>query len=127
VDKPSAEELAMKRLPFGLLLLAIFVTIATVRAEPPQVKIVMSPASTIPKADLLKNLGDKCPNVSLVLDSTKSDYMLEAAWWAGEYKFTLFKKGGDAVYSTSTHMLSNAVKDVCHYVNSQASVTPAHN
>ena len=117
----------MKRLRFGLLLLAIFVTLATVGAEPPQVKIVMSPASTIPKADLLKNLGDKCPNVSLVLDSTRSDYMLEAAWWAGEYKFTLFKKGGEAVYSTSTHMLSNAVKDVCHYINSQNSTTPAHN
>ncbi len=117
----------MKKLPISLLLLVIFLAVATVRAEPPQVKIVMSPASTIPKADLLKNLGGKCPNVSLVLDSTKSDYMLEAAWWAGEYKFTLFKKGGDAVYSTSTHMLSNAVKDVCHYVNAQNSATPPRN
>jgi hypothetical protein len=108
----------MKKILLSLVLLVI-VSVATVRANPPQVKVVMSPASTIPKADLLKHLGDKCPNVSLVLDATKSDYMLEAGWWAGEYKFTLFKKGGEAVYSTSTHMLSNAVKDVCHYVNSQ--------
>jgi hypothetical protein len=101
------------------LLFLVTISVATVRADPPQIKFVMSPASTVPKPDVLKNLGDKCPNVSLVLDSTKSDYMLEAGWWAGEYKFTLFKKGGEAVYSTSTHMLSNAVKDVCHYVNSQ--------
>ena len=112
----------MRKMPlslFVLLLLLGMVGSTTLRADPPQIKFVMSPASTVPKADLLKHLGDKCPNVSLVLDSTKSDYMLEAGWWAGEYKFTLFKKGGDAVYSTSTHMLSNAVKDVCHYVNAQ--------
>lgn len=108
----------MKKILSGLLFL-VLISVATVRADPPEIKFVMSPASTVPKADVLKNLGDKCPNVSLVLDSTKSDYMLEAGWWAGEYKFTLFKKGGEAVYSTSTHMLSNAVKDVCHYVNSQ--------
>jgi len=108
----------MKKILFSLVLLGT-VGVASVRSAPPPVKVVMSPSSTVPKADLLKNLGDKCPNVSLVLDSTKSDYMLEAAWWAGEYKFTLYKKGGEAVYATSTHMLSNAVKDVCHYVNAQ--------
>jgi hypothetical protein len=108
----------MKNMLASLLLLTT-IGVATVQGDVSPVKVVMSPASTIPKADLLKHLGDKCPNVSLVLDSTKSDYMLEAGWWAGEYKLTLFKKGGDAVYSTSTHMLSNAVKDVCHYVNAQ--------
>ena len=101
------------------IVLLVTVGVALAQAAPAPVKVVMSPASTVPKADLLKHLGDKCPNVSLVLDSTKSDYMLEATWWAGEYKFTLYKKGGDAVYATSTHMLSNAVKDVCHYVNAQ--------
>jgi hypothetical protein len=45
--------------------------------------------------------------------------MLEAWGWSGHYKFTVFKHGGDAVFSTSTVMLSNAVKDVCHYVSSQ--------
>jgi hypothetical protein len=43
--------------------------------------------------------------------------MLEAARWPNGYKFTLFKKGGDAAFSTSTVLLSNAVKDVCHFVN----------
>jgi len=91
---------------------------ASVQADPPPVKLVLSPASTIPNADIVENLSKKCPNVALVLDSTKSDYMLEAIW-TGQYRFTLFKKGGQAVFSTRTQMLSNAVKDTCHYVNSQ--------
>jgi len=45
--------------------------------------------------------------------------MLEADGWSGHYKFTLFKHGGDAVFGTSTLLLSNAVKDVCHFVNAQ--------
>jgi hypothetical protein len=43
--------------------------------------------------------------------------MLEATRWPDHYKFTLFRRGGDAVFSTSTHLMSNSVKDVCHYVN----------
>ncbi len=74
----------------------------------------------VPRADIMKHIVDKCPNVSFVLDSRKSDFMLEAWGWSGNYKFTVFQKGGQAVYSTSTVLLSNAVKDVCKFVNSQS-------
>lgn len=84
----------------------------------PPLKLMMSPASTVPSADLVKNLREKCPNVTITLDSKESDFMLEAGGWSGRYKFTVFRKGGDAVFSTSTILLSNAVKDVCKYVNS---------
>ncbi|MGB7022359.1 MAG: hypothetical protein WBD73_01040 [Candidatus Acidiferrales bacterium] len=87
--------------------------------QPKAVKLVLSPASTIPTADILKNLRVKCPNVSITLDSTKSDYMLEAGGWPGNYKFTMFKPGGQAVFATTTHMLSNAVKDVCGFIKTQ--------
>ncbi|HEV2617818.1 MAG TPA: hypothetical protein VGU63_14545 [Candidatus Acidoferrales bacterium] len=87
--------------------------------QPKTVKLVLSPASTIPTADILKNLHVKCPNVSITLDSTKSDYMLEAGGWPGNYKFALFKPGGQAVFGTTTHMLSNAVKDVCGFIKKQ--------
>lgn len=107
----------MKGMLLGLTLMVV-IGAASVHADPPPVKLVLSPASTIPNADLVEDLSKKCPNVALVLDSTKSDYMLEAMW-AGQYRFTLFKKGGQAVFSTRTQMLSNAVKDTCHYVNSQ--------
>jgi hypothetical protein len=82
-------------------------------------KRALDPASTVPRADIMKHIVDKCPNVSFILDSRKSDFMLEAWGWSGNYKFTVFQKGGQAVYSTSTVLLSNAVKDVCKFVNSQ--------
>jgi hypothetical protein len=83
----------------------------------PPVKIVLSPASRVPSADIVKNLDDKCPNVRLTLNSRESDYMLDARGWPENYRFTLFRKGGTAVFATHTVMLSNAVKDVCKYVN----------
>ena len=94
---------------YAILLLAVA---AGIGAEPKPVKLVLSPASTVPRADIMKHLVDKCPNVSFVLDSRKSDFMLEAWGWSGNYKFTVFQKGGQAVYATSTVLLSNAVKDV---------------
>src|SRR5437879_9254042 len=116
---PMERRLATKRilLVFTMLLLAVS---AGIGAEPKPVKLVLSPASTVPRADIMKHIVDKCPNVSFVLDSRKSDFMLEAWGWSGNYKFTVFQKGGQAVYSTSTVLLSNAVKDVCKFVNSQS-------
>lgn len=84
---------------------------------PPPVKLFMSPASNVPSAEVLKNLSDRCPNVSITLNSHESDFMLEAKGWPGHYRFTLYKKGGDALFATQTQYLHNAVKDVCHYIN----------
>lgn len=81
------------------------------------VKLYLSPASTVPSADVVKNLMYKCPNVTVTLNSKDSDYMLEARGWPEHYRFTLFRKGGDAAFATSTILLSNAVKDVCKFVN----------
>lgn len=86
-------------------------------AEYPPVKVVLSPASRVPSADIVKNLMYKCPNVTLTLNSKDSDYMLDARGWPENYRFTIFRKGGEAVFATHTVMLSNAVKDVCKYVN----------
>jgi hypothetical protein len=116
---PMERRLATKKilLVYSMLLL---VGAAGIGAEPKPVKLVLSPASTVPRADIMKHIVDKCPNVSFVLDSRKSDFMLEAWGWSGNYKFTVFQKGGQAVYGTSTVLLSNAVKDVCKFVNSQS-------
>jgi hypothetical protein len=116
---PMERRLATKKilLVYTMLLL---VGAAGIGAEPKPVKLVLSPASTVPRADIMKHIVDKCPNVSFVLDSRKSDFMLEAWGWSGNYKFTVFQKGSQAVYGTSTVLLSNAVKDVCKFVNSQS-------
>lgn len=92
--------------------------------EYPPVKLVLSPASRVPSADIVKNLNDKCPNVHLTLNSGESDYMLDARWFPQNYRFTLFRKGGTAVFATHTVLLSNAVKDVCKYVNNNPLPAP---
>lgn len=105
----------------SLLSLGLFAGAAHARHRGyPPLKIVLSPASTVPSAGIVKNLEMKCPNVTLTLNSKESDYMLEARGWPQHYRFTLFRKGGAAVFATSTIMLSNAVKDVCKYVNSNS-------
>lgn len=105
----------------SLLSLGLFAGAAHARHRGyPPLKIVLSPASTVPSAGIVKNLEMKCPNVTLTLNSKESDYMLEARGWPQHYRFTLFRKGGTAVFATSTIMLSNAVKDVCKYVNSNS-------
>lgn len=102
----------------SLLSLALFAGVARAKhRDYPPVKIMLSPASRVPSADIVKNLQVKCPNVSLTLNSKDSDFMLDARGWPQHYRFTLFRKGGTAVFATSTIMLSNAVKDVCRYVN----------
>jgi hypothetical protein len=106
----------MKKLLLGATLLLVGAA-ASLHADPTKpLKIFLSPASNIPKPDIMKNLSDKCPNVSITNDSKQSDFMIEARW-VGRYEFTVFRHGGDAVYGTQTSFLHNAVKDVCHYIN----------
>jgi hypothetical protein len=106
----------MKKLLLGAVLV-LTAGVPVLQGSPRPLKVFLSPASNIPKADLMKNLSDKCPNVSITLEPKSSDFMVEARW-VGRYSFTVFKHGGDAVYGTQTNFLHNAVKDVCHYMNS---------
>jgi len=104
------------------LVLAFAGTAGTAAAQAkPTVKIFISPNSRIPSADIMKNLVNKCPNATITLDSLKSDFMLEAIW-AGKYRFTVYRRGGTAVYATETEWISNAVKDVCKFINSPQGV-----
>ncbi len=82
-------------------------------------KVVLARQSTVPMVDVMKNFSDKCPNVTLTTNPKNSDFMLYAGGWSGEYRFMVIGKGGDTLYATKTVMLSNAVKDVCKYLNSR--------
>jgi hypothetical protein len=106
-----------------VILFALAACALPANAQNPPIKIVMSPRQTVPLWDIEKNINEKCPNVKIVLDSRKSDYMLEALGWSGSYHFTLFRKGGEVVFGTNTVMLSNAIKDVCKYMNAHGPVT----
>lgn len=81
-------------------------------------QLYIGPYSTVAIPDIMKNLVSKCPNATITMDPLKSDFMLQAGGWSGKYKFTVFQHGGTAIYGTTTVTLSNAVKDVCHFLQS---------
>jgi hypothetical protein len=114
----------MKTFILGLavLLLAGLSGVApAAKAEPPapgkQLKIVLSRQSTVDPVEIMKHLSQKCPNVTLTTNPQRSDFMLHAGGWSGDYRFLVIAHGGDTVYATETALLSNAVKNVCRYLN----------
>jgi hypothetical protein len=108
---------AMKKILFGVFAL-LLLSAGAAQAQNKTVRLYIAPNSSVPPPDIMKNLVSKCPNTTITIDPKKSDFMLQAWGWSGNYKFTVFQRGGTAVYATTTMMLSNAVKDVCHFVNS---------
>jgi hypothetical protein len=83
-------------------------------------KIVLARQSNVPQVDIMKDLSDKCPNITITTDLHRSDYMIRAIWLADDrYRFEVIAKGGDSIYATKTILLSNAVKDVCKFLNSR--------
>jgi hypothetical protein len=108
----------MRKIMLGLAIVTILAGAGSANAQAKPLKAVIKPGSMVPVPDILKNLGEKCPNVTITQNSKRSDFMLEAWGWSGNYKLTVYKRGGDAIYATQTQWLSNAVKDVCKFVNS---------
>lgn len=110
----------LKSLIYSVLLLA-----TPILAQDTHKTIALTDKSTVSAADILKGLQKQCPNVSLISDATKSDYTLEAADVVrmingtdqGYFALTLFDRAGNAIYSTKTRHVGNAVKDVCHAIN----------
>ncbi len=108
---------------FGALVV-VFLTYAFAQQQS-ATKIALTSSSTVSTADIVKNLAKKCPSVTVTLDTAKADYMLEAAKESTilngteyfRFKFTLFDRQGNAVFSTSTRRVDNAVKDLCAYIN----------
>jgi hypothetical protein len=112
----------MKNILFGVFALWLMNT-GVAQAQTKMVRLYIAPNSTVAPPDIMKNLVSKCPNTTITTNPQKSDFMLQAWGWSGNYKFTVFQRGGTAVYATRTVKLSNAVKDVCHFVKSpQASL-----
>jgi hypothetical protein len=115
----------MKKFILGLamLLLAGAAIVApAAKAQSPTapgkpLKIVLSRQSTVDPVQIMKHLSQKCPNITLTTNPKRSDFMVHAGGWSGNYRFLVIAKGGDTIYATQTTLLSNAVKDVCMYLN----------
>lgn len=83
-------------------------------------KLVLARQSTTDPVEIMKHLSEKCPNVTITTNPKNSDYMLFAGGWpGGGYRFMVIAKGGDTIYATETTLLSNAVKDVCKFLNTR--------
>ena len=84
-----------------------------------QFKVVLSRQSNVDPVEIVKHLSRECPNVTLTSNSKDSDFMLHAGGWSGNYRFMVIAHGGAMIYATETSLLSNAVKDVCKFLNTQ--------
>ncbi|MGC2332084.1 MAG: hypothetical protein WA581_11560 [Candidatus Acidiferrales bacterium] len=106
-----------------LLLAGVAGAVPAAKAQSPapapgkQLKIVLSRQSTVDPVEIMKHLSQKCPNVTLTTNPKRSDFMVHAGGWSGDYRFLVIAHGGDTVYATETALLSNAVKNVCRYLN----------
>jgi hypothetical protein len=107
----------MKRILFGVFTLWLMGA-AVAQGQTTTIRLYIAPQSTVALPDIMKNLASKCPNTAITINPQESDFMLQAWGWSGSYKFTVFQRGGFAVYGTTTVTLSNAVKDVCHFLQS---------
>lgn len=87
--------------------------------KPKDLKIVLARQSTADPVQIMKHLNEKCPNVTLTTNPKQSDYMLYAGGWSGDYRFMVIAHGGQTLYGTETALLSNAVKDVCKFLNAR--------
>jgi hypothetical protein len=112
----------MKKLALAMAVL-FFAGISAAHPKPTPtprpLKLVMARQSTVDPVEIIKHLSQKCPNVTITTNPHHSDYMLYAGGWSGSYRLMIIKHGGDTIFATETVMLSNAVKDVCRFLNSQ--------
>jgi hypothetical protein len=112
----------MRKLALAIAVAILGLAVPVTKAGPPQVKplkLVLARQSTADPVAVMKNFSQHCPNITLTTDQKRSDYMLYAGGWSGSYRFMIIAHGGDSIYATQTTLLSNAVKDVCRFLNAQ--------
>jgi hypothetical protein len=118
----------------SLLILTTWVLALTAEAQiVPRIVVALSSTSTVAASDIRKAFEKKCPNVILTREPLKADYALEAMaepinLLSGSpttrYRFTLFSRSGDIIYSTAPHKFSNAINNVCVAINKQEPPSP---
>jgi hypothetical protein len=100
---------------------ALLFPIAAETQKPP-IRVAFSSTSTVASSDIQRGFQKKCPNVILNRDPSRADYALEAmertinpviVGEVSRYRFTLFNRAGNAIYSTSPRKFSNGINNVC--------------
>ena len=74
---------------------------------------------------LVEGFGRFCPNVSIIRDESKGEYVLfasESNPWRGfllHYYITVYDKQGKVVFAIDKHHDKDATKAVCLFINAQ--------
>ncbi len=76
--------------------------------------------------EIRKTFGERCPGITVTINREKADYVVILDHEGGkgglslmkDNKVAVFNKDGDMIYSGSTLMLGNAVKDACQAIAS---------
>ena len=89
-----------------------------------EIKVTVIPSSTMAVSQLVKGFSASCPNVTIVLDESKADYLMEAQGpkdteWLKHYRITLFDKQSKAVFGTDKHSPDAATKEACKFLNTK--------
>jgi hypothetical protein len=73
-------------------------------------------------AEIIKTFNERCPQFTVTMKSSKADYIILLDHEGGKVPFrkdnkvVVFDAEGDAIYSGSTAILGNAVKDACNAI-----------
>lgn len=73
-------------------------------------------------AEIIKTFNQRCPEVTITIRQERADYIVLLDHEGGkapilrDNKVVVFDEEGDAIYSGSTVILGNAVKDVCEAI-----------
>ncbi len=74
--------------------------------------------------EIMKTFGERCPGITITINQQKADYVVILDHEGGkggimrDNKVAVFNRDGDMIYSGSTLMLGNAVKDACQAIAS---------
>jgi hypothetical protein len=81
-------------------------------------------------AEIMKTFGKRCPEATVTIKREKADYIIVLDHEGGknllrrDNKVAVFNSDGDMIYSGSTRMLGNAVKNACRAVRADAASHP---
>jgi hypothetical protein len=73
-------------------------------------------------AEIIKTFNQRCPEFTITMKQNKADYIILLDHEGGkapiqrDNKVVVFDRDGDAIYSGSTVILGNAVKDACNAI-----------
>jgi hypothetical protein len=95
--------------------------------SPRQVKVIIDPRSSegMERSLLTNGFRDVCPNVSIVRDESKAEYVIVASvcaagcGWLTHFYITVYDKQGKVAFATDKVDSERSTKAVCRFFNAQ--------